>query len=568
MEELPKFNKHTIKSNYQYFHTAVVLILSIVLFSGCGDSSPPVPDFSTLNIDQLVSRFQSGNSVEKLEVCRCLAVSGDKESVKELMAALSDEDKMIKVAAITGLGSVGSELAVDSLLPFLTEDDAMLSFNAMKALVEIGGKNALTGILKSTSKNKTLASEFKELVQSNTDSIMSSDLLKIASDFSSLKTLRMESLYYLKFVDFDKEQIVSLFKTSKIEKDRKISSLMIEVAKMQKEAFVLREKRQKINESLALPKDKILSDTSKSIDKVKAAKDARQAQATKAAEASRKAQADKVARQAQAAKVARQAQAAKAAEAARRAQAAKAAEAARRAQAAKAAEAARRAQAEKAAHQAKAVSKSYNWPNPQSVFSSFISKARKGMASGGNRNMGVKHYNSGVEESQAGNFREAIDSYTKAVQAYPEFFEAHFALAMLYDRNRDLQKGLFHLSQCLLLEPERDDVYYRVACNFEAQKNDRSAWAFFVMASKKNSSNGEYLFRAGLIAFRKKDLEKAVVFMKKASAISPRRPDVLENLAALYLNLGQKQKAREYALSARNYGANVDALLSAIETSR
>lgn len=89
--------------------------------------------------------------------------------------------------------------------------------------------------------------------------------------------------------------------------------------------------------------------------------------------------------------------------------------------------------------------------------------------------------------------------------------------------------------------------------------------AFFLLAAAKDPKNGEYPFRAGLIAFKKKDYSGAYSLLTKADRISPGRKDVLQNLAALSLNMGEIEQARRYALEAQARGADVSAILSALK---
>jgi Tfp pilus assembly protein PilF len=544
-----------------------LVVVSSVVCAGCsGSPSADIYNYSGLKPEELLSYTATGTPAQRLEACRCLAShTNSLLAFNELVTLSGDSDKMVQLAAIAGLGLSGREAAVDRLLPFLRSQDLMLPYNAMNALVSIGGKSSVFGILSACQNNADMAVEFRSMINdSKIATALSDGFIALASDGTVDSSLRLGALQSLMKADCSREQIKLIFKAGNAEKDKKISGEFLRCGKALKEQFLKREQ-------LALQEAEKTAQAAKQVSSIDESSEAAADSSGKPTD--KKENADEARKELEAQRL--RAEALKAEEAAKRAKVLKAEEAAKRAKVLKAEEEAKRAKVLKAEEEAKrakvlkaeeARKSRFGWIEPSDALSDFVLEANRYMKDDGDRNRAVRAYNRGVEASGSGDFESAIEAYSSAVKELPSFGEAHYALATLYDRQRNYPKGLFHLSQCLLIDPDKSDIYYRIGCNLENQGKAEMAHAFFKLAFEKDSLNSEYAFRAGLIAFGKQDLQGAVVLMKQALNVTPARGDIAQNLAALYLNLGQYSVAREYALKAGSLGADVSAVMAAIQS--
>jgi|GEM_PF-2486479 len=186
-----------------------------------------------------------------------------------------------------------------------------------------------------------------------------------------------------------------------------------------------------------------------------------------------------------------------------------------------------------------------------------------------------------------GQTEEALALYRQAVAANPRYKDPYINLSRFYCTRGDMGRALFWIGRALDAEGEDSRVYayaallqVRVGHFTQAQRLLQKGFALNPMSAKLDYSQGlwflhqgrlkeaaRFLERAmrqapdwvwpandlGVVYFQLKDYEKARDALEWAHRLTPRAADIYLNLANVYHELGQHDKAQRYYRTSR-YG--------------
>ena len=89
-----------------------------------------------------------------------------------------------------------------------------------------------------------------------------------------------------------------------------------------------------------------------------------------------------------------------------------------------------------------------------------ISKKDKG------KKMGIFHYNEGNKNFKAGQYKEAIINYKKALHHNKSFKEATINLSTAYMKNSNFEEALKTLQKGMVLDSKNPHIHYNYACYY------------------------------------------------------------------------------------------------------
>src|SRR4030067_2022242 len=127
-------------------------------------------------------------------------------------------------------------------------------------------------------------------------------------------------------------------------------------------------------------------------------------------------------------------------------------------------------------------------------------------------NEALKLYQKGVREAEKGEYSKAIKTFEKVLEVVPQHIDARRNLAMAYLESGDAEKAEEYLRECLRLDP-----------------NDR--WSNLLLGN--------------IYARIKRNLDVAEFFYQKCYEIDPNDNFLLNNYAALLMEKGNLNKAKE-----------------------
>ena len=126
--------------------------------------------------------------------------------------------------------------------------------------------------------------------------------------------------------------------------------------------------------------------------------------------------------------------------------------------------------------------------------------------------------------------------------------------------------ALKYLEQCIKINPKSDAAYYEMA-QIALMLGDRNNGKKFALkAASLNERNIWYLTFIANIYFEGKIIDSAIIYYEKAVRYFPEKDNVKLNLANIYSEKGQYDKAAEiYAYFEKKYGTNEATSLSIIK---
>jgi len=144
--------------------------------------------------------------------------------------------------------------------------------------------------------------------------------------------------------------------------------------------------------------------------------------------------------------------------------------------------------------------------------------------------------NLGMLYAQSGKTELAEQQYLAALKINPSFVPARDNLARLYHQNGDLAAAETQFRKILELEPEWGEAHYSFGLLL-AEDKDRltEAAKHLTTAAKLLPQNARLHYNRGLALQHLGRVEEAEKALKTADELSPRTPEYLHALAALYL---------------------------------
>lgn len=149
----------------------------------------------------------------------------------------------------------------------------------------------------------------------------------------------------------------------------------------------------------------------------------------------------------------------------------------------------------------------------------------------------LKLYQKGVKEAEKGEYSKAIKTFEKVLEVVPQHVDARRNLAMAYLESGDAEKAEEYLRECLRLDPNDrwtnlllGNIYARIKRNLDVAE-------FFYQKCYEIDPNDNFLLNNyAAIMLEKGKPDKAKELFEKALSIAPSYPNTYYGLALLYQN--------------------------------
>lgn len=154
----------------------------------------------------------------------------------------------------------------------------------------------------------------------------------------------------------------------------------------------------------------------------------------------------------------------------------------------------------------------------------------------------------GVGYLQQGRVDDALDKLQKALNAVPDYPEAHSTIALVYDRLGESDKAGEHFEQALKLKPEDGATHNNYAVFLCRQGKMPQAEQHFLKAinSRGYATPAQAWENLGVCTMRVPDLVKAESYLRKALQINERLPVALLNMARISYEKQRYLSGRAY----------------------
>ncbi|MDM8566059.1 type IV pilus biogenesis/stability protein PilW [Candidatus Halobeggiatoa sp. HSG11] len=156
----------------------------------------------------------------------------------------------------------------------------------------------------------------------------------------------------------------------------------------------------------------------------------------------------------------------------------------------------------------------------------------------------------GIEYMRRGKNDIALQRLKKAIDFCPSFAKGHNAIAVLYERVREVEKSEHHYQQALKYGPNNSDIHSNYG-QFLCQQNkwEKAEKHFLKAVSDPVYRIPEIPYtNAGLCALHNKKLDKAEEYLRKALQKNPKFPRALYHMATLNYEQSHYPQANNYLL--------------------
>jgi tetratricopeptide (TPR) repeat protein len=130
-----------------------------------------------------------------------------------------------------------------------------------------------------------------------------------------------------------------------------------------------------------------------------------------------------------------------------------------------------------------------------------------------------QYFKTGLTFSEAGNYKDAIDQFTRSLEIDPEYLSSYLERARAYEAMNDLQKAADDLQRALSFEQKKEALYYEAArINYLLASYDNALE--LINRSLELKSNYEPAFRMQcLVLMATGDFSGALISVNKALAL-------------------------------------------------
>lgn len=149
---------------------------------------------------------------------------------------------------------------------------------------------------------------------------------------------------------------------------------------------------------------------------------------------------------------------------------------------------------------------------------------------------------------QKGNYTVALEELRQSLLVDPNYAAAYGLLGLVYMDLGETQKAGDSFQRGLKLAPTDSDLNNSYGWFLCQNKQERAAIAYFDRASKNPlySTPGKPLHNAGICLRKVGDIKNAEAYLLQAFRVDPGSPIAMFNLAEIYLQAKDAEKARFY----------------------
>ncbi|MBT5549324.1 MAG: tetratricopeptide repeat protein [Nitrospina sp.] len=142
------------------------------------------------------------------------------------------------------------------------------------------------------------------------------------------------------------------------------------------------------------------------------------------------------------------------------------------------------------------------------------------------------------------NTQSAVTLLEKAVEMEPENDRLLHSLALAYMAQNENNKAVENMRKALALDPQKDSYYFELGALMEKQGDYKGAMENMRLAIELNPLHSNaHNFLGYMYALEGRDLDQALVHLKKALTTQPRNGYFLDSLGWIYFKKGEPEKA-------------------------
>ena len=156
-------------------------------------------------------------------------------------------------------------------------------------------------------------------------------------------------------------------------------------------------------------------------------------------------------------------------------------------------------------------------------------------------------YWKGYAADAANKYDEAIKHYKQAIEQKPDFFDAHYKLAIVYKEKGQFKEAIDHLKNVVALEPNHMDAHYTIGVCYEAQGLFSDAIGEYKNVIQIKDNHLDAHNRLAAIYYDMQMMKESIPVYRKIISLDSESHEPQYRLGSLFMKKG------DYLLSIKHY---------------
>jgi len=153
------------------------------------------------------------------------------------------------------------------------------------------------------------------------------------------------------------------------------------------------------------------------------------------------------------------------------------------------------------------------------------------------------YFNRGLAYLELNQLQEAVDDYTKVIEINSNDPDAYYQRGLAYHRLNDYSQAIADYTSVIQLNSQDATAFINRALSYSAADDKQSAIADFTQAIRIDPNNAQAYYSRGRARFFLADYQGAVEDYTEALRISPEDADIYVNRCGAYVNLAKYDSA-------------------------
>jgi len=167
-----------------------------------------------------------------------------------------------------------------------------------------------------------------------------------------------------------------------------------------------------------------------------------------------------------------------------------------------------------------------------------------------------KDYTDGVNFFEQGKYEEAIESFNKVIERFPNNMQALYTLGLSHLRAGDPDEAINQLSKALTLNPEVIEIYFALGECYFIKGDKEKSQENFSRALEFQPENPKAYYNLGIIYYKNDEIEEAINSFEKSIELDPNFSSAYYQLGLVYIKKGDFPKAIKFLESFLELGPN------------
>lgn len=158
-----------------------------------------------------------------------------------------------------------------------------------------------------------------------------------------------------------------------------------------------------------------------------------------------------------------------------------------------------------------------------------------------------------------GQYKEAIETYNKALRIYPAYVDVYDALALVYKNMGNSKMAIESFKEVIRLKPDQADAYYNLGLIYKDLEIADKAIEFLEKALRLSPDSQNISEELVSLYISSNKLDRAIELLEEILRLSPDSEMIAEKLASLYVS------SKKFDKTIESYKQTISTTLNAFE---